>query len=92
MEELLEGMKSQASGFFPTADGIASEPLTRLTMFAFGFGGVGQYIYSLVLGFFMLPFLLEVRKHTPLFDARGADACCFRLVAFRHWLLGPCNR
>lgn len=62
MEELLEGMKSQASGFFPTPDGIASEPLTRLTMFAFGFGGVGQYIYSLVLGFFMLPFLLEVRS------------------------------
>ena len=37
-----------------------SEKLSLLVKMSFGYGGIGQYLYALVFGFFMSPFLLQV--------------------------------
>ena len=35
------------------------------TYFGFGYGGIGQYIWGLLFGFFMTPFLVQVAQISP---------------------------
>lgn len=35
------------------------------TYFGYGFGGIAQYIYSVIFGFFMTPFLIQVAQISP---------------------------
>lgn len=35
------------------------------THFGFGYGGIGQYIYAMLFGFFMTPFLIQVAGVSP---------------------------
>ena len=41
------------------------EPLPHMTYIGFGYGGIGQYIWGLLFGFFMTPFLIQVAKISP---------------------------
>lgn len=40
-------------------------PLTWKTYVGYGYGGICQYIWGIIFGFFMTPFLLQVAQINP---------------------------